>query len=480
VNQLEYVVQVQHLAASGYIVLEYEARGWYGSGGQIGTAGPNDQKDTSEVISYVLNQAAWQPDPDNVALVGISYGAGLALLGAGRDDRVKTAVAMSGWMDLERALFENSCPNLVWGDILMLSGHMFGRPTKQLSDMFRAVMRGNESAFHDFAALRSANRYVASLEARQVPLFLSNNFEDRLFQPQDSLDFFGAYSAPKRLMLNQGIHASAEIGGLVGLPYNHVWVEVKKWLDAWLKGKSGPTPPLVEMQLRNNKAVREQFDEWPSSRVAAAEYDFAPRGNGFHGKMLHRRPGQARVELADPTEFETISFSKRTGINAGLPVVGEVLEVYIDKSIKSSLLFSSRQHSIWYYANTQSRTRFCGSPWLSLDLTATHRMWQVVAYVFRVNQLTKVGTLMTHGALTCWNCTAGERQTRQIQLRALCDEVGGFAQGGLALALNLYSDLYKPANTDRDLKVAFHYSANFTLTLPALEDSDQLALPVLV
>jgi len=234
------------------------------------------------------------------------------------------------------------------------------------------------------------------------------------------------------------------------------------------------------MQLRNNKAVREQFDEWPSSRVAAAEYDFAPRGNGFHGKMLHRRPGQARVELADPTEFETISFSKRTGINAGLPVVGEVLEVYIDKSIKSSLLFSSRQHSIWYYANTQSRTRFCGSPWLSLDLTATHRMWQVVAYVFRVNQLTKVGTLMTHGALTCWNCTAGERQTRQIQLRALCDEVGGFAQGGLALALNLYSDLYKPANTDRDLKVAFHYSANFTLTLPALEDSDQLALPVLV
>ena len=45
-------------------------------------------------------------DIDRVAMVGISYGAGLALLGADRDPRVKVVVAMSGWTVFINALFK--------------------------------------------------------------------------------------------------------------------------------------------------------------------------------------------------------------------------------------------------------------------------------------------------------------------------------------------------------------------------------------
>lgn len=41
-------------------------------------------------------------------MVGISYGAGLALLGADRDARIKAVVAMSGWTAFINALFKGS------------------------------------------------------------------------------------------------------------------------------------------------------------------------------------------------------------------------------------------------------------------------------------------------------------------------------------------------------------------------------------
>ena len=44
--------------------------------------------------------------------VGVSYGGGLALLGAGADERVSAACALSGWTDLTSSLLtnENSSP----------------------------------------------------------------------------------------------------------------------------------------------------------------------------------------------------------------------------------------------------------------------------------------------------------------------------------------------------------------------------------
>jgi len=81
----EYFVDAADFAREGYLVLEYQARGFWFSGGHVEAAGPQDQRDISEVITYILSREHWRPDPDKIALAGISYGAGLSLLGAALD-----------------------------------------------------------------------------------------------------------------------------------------------------------------------------------------------------------------------------------------------------------------------------------------------------------------------------------------------------------------------------------------------------------
>lgn len=67
-------------------------------------------------------------------MVGISYGAGLALLGAVRDHRVKAVVAMSGWTNMQEALFKQGSPSRVWGTLLVLLSHMVGKPEPVLDE----------------------------------------------------------------------------------------------------------------------------------------------------------------------------------------------------------------------------------------------------------------------------------------------------------------------------------------------------------
>ena len=50
----EYIAQAAKLADKGYIVLSYTARGFYGSGGGIDVAGPDDWADGSKAIDWLI------------------------------------------------------------------------------------------------------------------------------------------------------------------------------------------------------------------------------------------------------------------------------------------------------------------------------------------------------------------------------------------------------------------------------------------
>jgi len=159
------------------------------------------------------------------------------------------------------------------------------------------------------------------------------------------------------------------------------------------------------------------------------------------------------------------------GIDAGIPVLGQLLQLYVDTPITSNLLLSSEKGAIWYHQALWKETRFCGTPKISIDITSSHDQWQVVAYLFGVDGLTKIGTLLSHGVATCWNCTAGVRQTRTFELRTMCKDVGYPTMSGLGLALNLYSDLYQPANSADDFSVMLHYSDDFYLEMPVVDST---------
>ena len=68
------------------------------------------------------------------------------------------------------------------------------------------------------------------------------------------LDYFAQLTVPKRLDLNNGIHATAEIGGLLGLS-NFVWDNTHDWFDHWLKGEANGIMdgPAVTMKKKFSK-----------------------------------------------------------------------------------------------------------------------------------------------------------------------------------------------------------------------------------
>jgi len=375
---------------------------------------------------------------------------------------------------LKDALFKNRSPNRVWGDVLLATGSISGRLEEDIPEMWAQVLRGNEASFSDWSANRSAGTVADGFRGRNVALLLSNNLEDRLFEPDDMLNFFQAYMGPKKMLLNQGIHASAEMSSLFGMPDNYVWKEVKTWLDRWLK-KRPPTngsmtdDALVTVQVRSDMRIRESFAEWPGKHVKWIEYGTTPRRLGLHGSLVPRLGTILSTKLNERhTQDERVElrFARLTGLTLGAPVVGEVLQVYTDMRIVSNLLIAStmaRSHAIWYHAPVRQRSRICGTPTFGFDVSSESSSWQIVAYLFSVDWLYQ-GTLISHGSFTCWNCTPSTRYAQEIKLRTLCEDV----QGGIALALSLYSDMYKPANTHHSLRVRFHYSKHFSLRIPFL------------
>lgn len=121
----------------------------------------------------------------------------------------------------------------------------------------------------------------------------------------------------------------------------------RKWLHTYLKGEAYPAPPLLEMQLRSNWATREQFDLWPSARIEYSTLATRPKRHSMPlmrapltgcPTFLTRRslckcclarqvPSPRGTDLygelatkASPSEqvFDTITFSKATGISAGV------------------------------------------------------------------------------------------------------------------------------------------------------------------
>jgi pimeloyl-ACP methyl ester carboxylesterase len=91
------------LAEAGYRCAVLDLRGQGASTGKHISFGAFEARDVSAVIDD-LGRRGW--DVAQVGLLGVSYGASVALLAAGRDTRVKTVVAFEPFASAERAVPE--------------------------------------------------------------------------------------------------------------------------------------------------------------------------------------------------------------------------------------------------------------------------------------------------------------------------------------------------------------------------------------
>ncbi|MFF0817623.1 alpha/beta fold hydrolase [Rhodococcus sp. NPDC003318] len=103
--------QATDLAADGFVVLTYSARGFGASTGSISLNDPDREvADARVLVDWLAARPEVHPDgpgDPRIGVTGASYGGALALMLAGTDPRIDAVAAAITWNDLGQALFPN-------------------------------------------------------------------------------------------------------------------------------------------------------------------------------------------------------------------------------------------------------------------------------------------------------------------------------------------------------------------------------------
>jgi ABC-2 type transport system ATP-binding protein len=111
--------QAQSLAAHGYVVLAWTARGFGKSSGEISMDSPTGEvADVSKLVDYLATRSDVIQQKKNDPLVGIagdSYGGAVSLLSAGYDQRIDAVAANITWNNLSQDLFPQNANDPSYG-----------------------------------------------------------------------------------------------------------------------------------------------------------------------------------------------------------------------------------------------------------------------------------------------------------------------------------------------------------------------------
>ncbi|MEE1929804.1 CocE/NonD family hydrolase [Streptomyces sp. TRM 70351] len=389
--QVEYLAQARQLAAQGYVVVSYNVRGFWQSGGEIEVGGPADVADASKVIDWTLEHTA--ADPARVGMAGISYGAGISLLASAFDDRVRAVAAMSGWADLVGSLYSGRTQHTQSTAVLTGLGHLTGRPSDETAAMMRAMLSGDlehEADLIAWGAERSASSHVDRINANGAAVMLANAWGDSIFPPNQYADFYEKLTGPKRLELRPGDHATAEATGLLGLP-NDVWTNTRRWFDHHLRGVANgiDAEPPVRLKPRSDAAY-EGYTDW-AAVPARTE----------------------RLVFDDP---ERIWPNAGSGANGGVAMLSSTLDQFLQLPPTASVpLLPRTRAAVWQTGRYQAGQRIRGTVTLTTTVTSNRSSGTAIAHLYDVGPL-GIGKLITHAPATFHDRTPGEPFTLDAEL----------------------------------------------------------------
>ncbi|AJC55157.1 alpha/beta fold hydrolase [Streptomyces sp. 769] len=439
--QVEYLAQARRLAEAGYVVVGYNSRGFWQSGGQIETAGPQDVADASKVVDWAL--AHTPADPHKVGMAGVSYGAGISLLAAASDKRIKAVAALSGWADLIGSIYSGRTPHLQAAAVLGGAGALTGRPSPELQQVLKDFLSADMSKEKDMIAWgrkRSPATYLDRINANGAAILLGNAWGDSLFPPDQYAAFFEKLKGPKRLEFRPGDHATAEGLGLLGLP-NDTWNDSKRWLDHYLKGVDNgiDREPPVLLKSRSTGAY-EGYKSWRDVPSA------------------HRRialDGTRRV---------------RTGIDSGadggLIFLSSMLDQFFRLPPMASIpLLPRSAAAVWQSAPYPTGQRVRGTTRLHTTVTGTASSGTAIAYLYDVGPL-GLGKLVTHAPFTFHDKTPDRPFGVDLDLFATAYDVP--AGHRLAVVVDTVDPLYIAQNPA---------GARLTFSSPA-DDPSYVSVPV--
>ncbi|MFD5200177.1 alpha/beta fold hydrolase [Streptomyces sp. NPDC058375] len=231
--------QAEKLAADGYAVLTWSARGFGESGGEISLNAPDHEvKDVSRLIDWLAERPEVELDgkgDPRVGLTGASYGGAVSLLAAGHDERVDAVAPLITYWNLADALFPDGVFKKLWAGIFITTGGGCERFEKQLCEMYeRVAVSGKPDA--EAVKLLTERSPSAVADRIKVPSLLLQGQSDSLFplgQADAMQKAISANGAPVSVDWIAGGHdgGDSETGRVEG--------RVGDWFDRYLKEDTG-------------------------------------------------------------------------------------------------------------------------------------------------------------------------------------------------------------------------------------------------
>jgi putative CocE/NonD family hydrolase len=266
-------------AQSGYQVVVYAQRGLGGSTGEADFGGPTTQRDASAVIGWALKHT--HADPHQIGMFGISYGAGISLLAAARDPRIKAVTALSTWTNLADSYDQDGTPN-IGGLATLIGGQPAGRHYDATVMHLRHTLLDAPAdlgpVLHRMSPTRSPDHFIHQLNKNDPAIMIANAFEDSLLNPRQLVPFFDKLTTPKRLELAAGDHGGPELSALQGDPANQTVEDAKAWLDHYVRGDDNriqTEDPIVLTNARTDQLTT--YHKWPTA-TAKDRVTLAPPG----------------------------------------------------------------------------------------------------------------------------------------------------------------------------------------------------------
>jgi predicted acyl esterase len=439
--QVEYFAQAQKLADSGYVVVSYNVRGFWQSGGEIEVAGPPDIADASRVIDWAL--ANTPADAKHIGMAGVSYGAGISLLAAAHDKRVRAVAALSGWADLIGSIYAGRTQHVQAGALLDGASLVTGRQSAEVRQIFNDFYASNlskEQEMINWGKKRSVATYVDQLNDSGAAVMMANAWGDTIFPPNQYADFYEKLTGPKRLEFRPGDHATAEMTGLFGLP-NDVWTDTERWFDHYLKGEDNGINRELPVRLKSRSlGGYEGYPDWKS--VGATN---------------------KKIALAGTT---TIHTNVNSGADGGVVFLSSILDQVAQLPPMASIPLIPRLWAgVWQSEKYATAQRVRGTAKLHTTVTPTKESGTLVAYLYDVGPL-GLGKLVSNAPYTFHGRTPGKPFTVDLELYSTAYDVP--AGHRLALVVDTVDPLYIEHNPS---------GARLTFSSPA-NDPSYVSIPL--
>ena len=432
--------KAKDLAEQGYVVLAYNSRGWSGSQGEVDGGGPTDVADAARLVDWISQNP--RVDRERIGMAGISLGAGTALMAAANDARIRAVVSFSGWSDLYTSTFGNETKRTLWNRILNLAAQVTGGKIGGgiLTDTY--IDQREFEKIKDYTDPRSPIHLVDQLRDHQTAIFISQNYSDFLFPVSDMWKLFEKLETPKRIRLQPGIHASAEVLELFLDSDGDLWRDAQAWLDFWVKdrgteGLRRQTVPQIQVTIQGEKNDL-QFDSKDDLNVQQERFYLSPgRGRSFD-KLIAVPEAAASVH--------TIDFSTVSGVNAGIPIIYPLIDSLqpIDTAMSARRIRLDRA-AVYEWGPVKEAVKVLGIPRLHLKIESNQPMAQVVAYLYQVTPRDE-WKLISIAPYTVYDFVPGQPKILDFDL------FNGFASLKRGEKLVLAFDTFDPEFAPLDLK----------------------------